>query len=67
MRHRCVRGMLVRAERAERMIADFVAVASEEREIDYWPRGRCLGDIWPRVGFGLISAQDTRSLWDKEE
>jgi len=47
VRHKCAEGMLVRAERAERTMADFVGVANEEGEIDYWPRGRYL--CW--IGF----------------
>jgi len=42
VRHKCAKGMLVRAERVERMMADFVGVGSEEGEIDYWSRGRYL-------------------------
>ena len=60
VRHKCAKGMLVRAERVERTMADFVGVGSEEGEIDYWSRGRYLAEIC--VGFGLISAQDTRSV-----
>ena len=64
LRHNCAKGMLIPAERVERMMASFVGVGSEEGEIDYWSRGSCLAEI--RVGFGLISAQDTRSIRDKE-
>ena len=59
VRHKCAKGMLVCDERAERTMADFVGVASGEGEIDC-SRGRWLNDIC--VGFGLISAQDTRSV-----
>jgi len=51
----CAKVMSRRAERAERTMADFVGVASEEGEIDHCC-GRCLADN----EFGLISAQDTR-------
>jgi len=54
----CAKGMLGRAERAERTMADFVGVGSEEGEIDHWSRGRSLADN----ELGLISAQDTRSV-----
>ena len=58
VRHMCAKGMLVRAERAERTMADFVGVGSEEGEIDHWSRGHCLADN----KLGLISARDTRSM-----
>jgi len=53
VRHKWAKGMLVRAERTERTMADFVG----EGEI---ARGRCLADMC--VGFGMISAQDTRRV-----
>jgi len=55
VRHMCAKVMSRRAERAERTMADFVGVASEEGEIDHCC-GRCLADN----EFGLISAQDMR-------